>query len=142
MAKVRSFKILAAVAAMVASLLAALVVPALKNGVFAAEHSQYYNDNKELVSLIDKDGFFELLDGNGSNSNMTQMQAIVQVATAVYAFEQSYDEADYLEDDFKVIRSIFDSCEFYCKVKDENESDGDNYYLNYSAFVERNLEKI
>ena len=139
MERVKSFKRSAAVAAMVASLLAALFVPALKNGVFAAEHSQYYNDNKELVSLIDKDDiYFSQLDLSG---NSAQMQAIVEVATAVAAFEQSYDEADYLEDDFKEIEKIFERCEFWCKVKGET-TDGDNYYLNYSAFVESNLEKI
>ena len=113
----------------------ALVVSLFVTSVFAGgafkaqakDRSVYYRANKELVAPIDGDGYFAVLD---EADNLTQMEAIVEVATAVKEFEKAYAEGDYLADDWKQIKKYFALCENACRVKGAED---DNYYLNYTA---------
>lgn len=122
----------------VAAVFAAVAVNAVRFAE-AAERSQYYKDNKTLVACID-DGaeYFALLD---EAEETEQMRAIVKVAQAIVDLEDGFDPDDYLPDDADALQKVFRLCENYCKVKGET-TDGDNYYLDYASFVDRNLAEI
>ena len=129
--------ILAVSAVAIAFLFAAIVMPVFA-GVCAAERSEYYTQNEAVVLNIDKDGYFAVLDELGEEE---QMRSIVRVATAVKEFEEAYDLTDYFTKDREFIEKQFSLCRNYVKVKGET-TDGDNFYLNYSDFEQRNIEKI
>ena len=119
-----------------------LVTTVFSSGVFRAkaeEHSLYYTLNESIVLCIDEDAhYFALLDED-PGANFSQMQAIVEVANAVHAFEDAYKESDYLKDDWAQMKKYFALCENACRVKGTED---DNYYLNYSAFVDANKARI
>ena len=121
----------------VAAIVAVFVAPVFHSGVFAAEHSDYYNANKELVELIDSDAkYFSQLDIAGDEEGMA---AIVSVAQAVRDFEKAYEENDYVAADWADVQKAFRRCRNNCKVSGE-DTDLYNYYLSYDAA--RNISEI
>ena len=136
MARKSSFKFLAVVVVTVVSVIAALSLPAAKNAVFAAEYTEYYNNNKQVAAVIDPDDRFTVLY---NADNIAQMQAIVKVATAISDFEKAYDAADYFEEEYNRIKNFIDVAKSECKVSSDNYVDNRNYYTVYSDYVDSNL---
>lgn len=123
--------------ALVAALLVTAIFPGIAFRASAKERSFYYTMNEKNIRCIDADAtYFAMLD---EADNITQMQAMVEVANAIKAFESAYSEDDYLKDEWKQMGKYFILCENACRVKDVED---DNYYLNYSAFVDANKARI
>ena len=111
--------------------LVAAIVFGLSFGSFGVKNvkaSDYYDQNKDLVELIDEGAvYFKMLDDAGDVENM---EAIVYVSSLIKLLTLLYSEKDYFASDWEKITKEFNLCKNYFKVSGD-ASDGNNYYLNY-----------
>ncbi len=106
--------------------------------VWAAEDAKsVYDENKTLVTSIDKDDYFTELYNLAltDNNYVSVMQSVASVAKAYDNLEKSFTAEKYEQNDYSEIVKVLNNTKHYVSLTLEN-------YLDYSSVEQKYLDRI